>query len=102
MQEHRIIQVHQSLHKHAHMLGAERELVMISALIALLVGVGGMTMISALSAFIFWVIALFFLRRMAKIDPLMSKVFMLHIKQQAFYSSKSSIWRKIEGYKAHH
>ena len=36
----RSLPIHQSLHRHAHVLGAERELVMTSALIALLVGVG--------------------------------------------------------------
>ena len=36
----RFLPIHQSLHRHAHVLGAERELVMTSALIALLVGVG--------------------------------------------------------------
>ena len=33
----RPLPIHQSLHRHAHILGAERELVMTSALIALLV-----------------------------------------------------------------
>ena len=36
----RPLPIHQSLHRHAHILGAERELVMTSALVALLVGVG--------------------------------------------------------------
>ena len=39
--EQRHIPVHQSLHRHNLVLGAERELAMTSALIALLVGVGG-------------------------------------------------------------
>lgn len=43
--EQRHIPVHQSLHRHNLVLGAERELAMTSALIALLVGVGGMTAI---------------------------------------------------------
>ena len=38
----RTLPIHQSLHRHAHVLGAEREPVMTSALIALLVGVGGL------------------------------------------------------------
>ena len=48
--EQRHIPVHQSLHRHNLVLGAERELAMTSALIALLVGVGGMTAISGLAA----------------------------------------------------
>lgn len=97
--EARKVAIHQSLHRHNFVLGAERELVMTTALIALLVGVGGMTMISAVCAITFWVVSVFILRRMAKADPLMSKVWMRSIKQQDYYSSKSSRWRPLGGYK---
>lgn len=96
--EQRHIPVHQSLHRHNLVLGAERELAMTSALIALLVGVGGMTAISGLAALLFWIISIFILRRMARIDPLMSKVWMRHIKQQILYQSKSSRWRSQKAF----
>lgn len=95
----RIIPIHQSLHRHMNVLGAERELVMLSALIALLVGVGGLTLVSGIVALIFWVVSIFVLRHMAKADPIMSKVWMRHIKQKTFYSAKSSTWRILEGFK---
>ena len=94
----RILPIHQSLHRHAHVLGAERELVMTSALIALLVGVGGLTAVSIVSAVIFWLVALFALRRMAKADPIMSRVWLRHIKQQEYYPAKASRWRPIGGF----
>lgn len=97
--EVRIIPIRQSLHRHMTVLGAERELVMISALITLLVGIGGMTLVSGITAFIFWIIAIFALRYMAKVDPMMSKVWMRHIKQKIFYPAKSSAWRTLEGFK---
>ena len=93
--EQRHIPVHQSLHRHNLVLGAERELAMTSALIALLVGVGGMTAISGLAALLFWITSIFILRRMARIDPLMSKVW---IKQQILYQSKSSRWRSQKAF----
>ena len=95
----RKITIHQSLHRHNLILGGERELVMSSALIALLVGVGGLTLISGVSAFVFWLIAVFILRRMARADPLMSKVWMRHVKQQDFYHAKASRWRPLGGYR---
>lgn len=95
----RTIPIRQSLHRHVHVLGAERELVMTSALLALLVGVGGMTWIAALTAGLFWVVTIFVLRRMAKADPMMSKVWLRHVKQQTFYPAKSSRWRPTEGFK---
>ena len=97
--ELRRIAVHQSLHRHNFVLGAERELVMTSALIALLVGVGGLTIISGVTALVFWIAAVFILRKMARTDPLMSKVWMRHIKQHDFYSAKASRWRPLGGYK---
>ncbi len=94
----RHIPIHSALHRHAHIMGAERELVMSSALIALLVGVGGLTVVSMLSAAFFWIVAVFALRRMAKADPIMSRVWLRHIKQQDFYPAKASRWRLIGGF----
>lgn len=91
--------IHQSLHRHNLVLGAERELAMSSALIALLVGVGGLTLLSGIIAIVFWLAAIFVLRRMAKADPLMSKVWMRHVRQQDFYSAKASRWRPQGGFK---
>ncbi len=99
MQSPRIAVVYQSLHRHNHLLGAEQDLVMLSALVAFMLAMSGLTLIGIISAFVFWIFAIFALRKMAKHDPIMSKVFMRHIKQQGFYSAKSPVWRKIEGFK---
>ncbi len=95
----RRIPVHQALHRPNLVLGAERELAMSSALISLLVGIGGMTAVSAVAAFSFWLAGIFVLRRMARADPLMSKVWMRHVRQQDFYSARASRWRTLEGFK---
>ena len=75
----RFLPIHQSLHRHAHVLGAERELVMTSALIALLVGVGGLTAVSILSAVFFWIVSVFAL--------------------QEFYPAKANRRRAVGGFK---
>ena len=90
----RTLPIHQSLHRHAHVLGAERELVMTAGLVALLVGVGGLTVLSGVSAVVFWMVVVFALRRMAKADPIMSRVWLRHIKQQDFYRAKFGRWRE--------
>lgn len=97
--EVRKIAVHQSLQRHNFVMGAERELVMTSALIALLVGIGGLTLLSGVVAAVFWIVAVFVLRRMAKADPIMSKVWMQHVKQNDFYSAKASRWRPLGGFR---
>lgn len=97
--EVRKIAVHQSLQRHNFVMGAERELVMTSALIALLVGIGGLTLLSGVVAAVFWIVAVCVLRRMAKADPIMSKVWMRHVKQNDFYSAKASRWRPLGGFR---
>jgi type IV secretion system protein VirB3/type IV secretion system protein VirB4 len=90
----RTVSIHQSLLRHNLTFGAERELVMISSLVSLLVGIGGMSLVSSSVATLFWFLAVFALRQMAKADPLMSKVWLRHIRQQDYYPAHSSIWRK--------
>ena len=97
--EVRKIAVHQSLQRHNFVMGAERELVMTSALIALLVGIGGLTLLSGAAAAVFWIVAVFVLRRMAKADPIMNKVWMRHVKQNDFYNAKASRWRPLDGFR---
>ena len=81
--------IHSSLHRANLVMGAERELALGSALIALLVGLGGMSLVSAGTAVLFWISAIWALRRMARADPMMSKVWFRHIKHQTFYSARS-------------
>lgn len=87
--ELRRIPVHSSLHRANLVMGAERELVLGSALAALLVGIGGLSLVSAGTAIVFWFCAIWVLRRMARADPMMSKVWLRHVRQQVFYSARS-------------
>ena len=80
--ELRRIPVHSSLHRANLVMGAERELALGSALAALLVGIGGMSLVSAGAAIVFWFCAIWALRRMARADPMMSKVWLRHVRQQ--------------------
>lgn len=87
--ELRRIPVHSSLHRANLVMGAERELALGSALAALLVGIGGMSLVSAGAAIVFWFCAIWALRRMARADPMMSKVWLRYVRQQVFYSARS-------------
>ncbi len=87
------LNIHQSLHRPNHILGAEREPVLCCALIAFLVGVGGFTLASAICGVGFWLFSVFALRLMAKRDPIMTQIWRKHIGQQDFYPASSSRWR---------
>lgn len=90
----REIPVHQSLHRHTLVLGAERDIVMTAALICFLIGVGGFTLRSGVVGFSLWTVLVFILRRMAKADPQMSVVWRRHIDLQDFYEAKGTPWQR--------
>lgn len=90
----RTIEIHRSLHRKVLVMGGDRELVMLSALISLIVGVGGMTVSSAIAGLIFWIIIVFILQKMAKEDPQMFPIYLRHRKQQDFYPARSTPWRR--------
>ncbi len=85
--------IRRSLLRQGLVLGAERELVLTCGLIAFLVGFGGFTLYSAITGISFWIISVFVLRRMAKADPQMSKIWLRHIKRQDFYSARPTPWK---------
>lgn len=90
----RTVPIRRSLHRHALVMGGERDLVMVSALIALIIGAGGQTFLCAALGGGFWLASLFVLRRMAKADPCMSQVWRRHTRQQDFYPARSAPWEK--------
>lgn len=75
-------------------MGGDRELVMLSGVIALTVGVGGKTVTSILAALIYWIVSLLVFRKMAKEDPQMFQVWLQHRKQQDFYPARSTPWSR--------
>lgn len=89
----REIPVHQSLHRHTLVLGAERDLVMSSGLLSFLISIGGFTLPSVLVGIGLWIVSVFILRQMAKSDPQMSVVWRRHINQQDFYEAKGTPWQ---------
>ncbi len=74
-------------------MGAERDPLMFSGLVAILVGGGGLTKLSIVTAILFWIVALIALRRMAKADPMMSSVWRKYYNQQDYYPARTSPWK---------
>ncbi|MGL4209841.1 MAG: conjugal transfer protein TrbD [Candidatus Adiutrix sp.] len=94
--------IRRSLHRHKLVFGGDAELVQFSALGAFLTalsGVGSNFTFTAISALIFWLTALYWLRKFAKKDPRLRDVWLRHIRQQDIYLAKScafqrTAWRK--------
>lgn len=86
--------LHRALYRPNLILGGERELVLITAIICGGVTVSGLNLVSAAIGVAVWLIAIALLRMMAKADPHMSKVYLRHLRFAAYYPPRSRPFRK--------
>lgn len=87
--------VHRALSRPNLLMGADRELVLLTALAAVILIFVVLTWYAALFGLAIWMIAVAALRMMAKADPLMRRVYIRHISYQTFYRATSSPWRRF-------
>jgi type IV secretory pathway TrbD component len=87
----RKVPIHRSLIRPILLGGAERELVIINMtfVIALIFGVG-LTKLTIISALLMAIVGQFVLVQMGKRDPMMSRVYLRHIKYNDFYPAHGS------------
>lgn len=86
--------IHRALSRPTLLFGADRELVLITGLAAVILIFVVLTVVSAALGFAIWIVVVGLLRMMAKADPLMRKVYLRHIKYRSYYRPTSSPWRK--------
>jgi type IV secretion system protein VirB3 len=77
--------VRQSLLRPMLLLGGERELVIMSMMLAGILVFSLGTLGTAVIGVIFWSLAMFVLQRMAKNDPQLSKVYIRHVNRKIYY-----------------
>jgi len=75
-------------------MGAERRLVLAAGALAGSLVFVAMTLMSIVIGIVLWGIAIFAFRRMAKVDPHMSEVYLRYIKYRKYYPARSTPWRK--------
>ena len=85
MNEPRRIPIHRSLNRPALILGGERDLVLMTMVISVLIAFTASSLIQLAVADVFWLTVHYLLVQMASRDPLMSRVYMRHVKYNAFY-----------------
>jgi type IV secretion system protein VirB3 len=85
--------VYQSVIRPILFLGGDRELTMIAGLLCAAAIFSVQTWVSVAVGILVWLIGLYFLQKMAKADPLLSRVYLRHIAYKAFYPARSSPWR---------
>ena len=77
--------IHRALSRPNLMFGADRELVLITGLISAILIFVVITLYAAVLGCVAWFITIAALRRMAKSDPLMRRVYLRHIRYRPFY-----------------
>lgn len=86
--------IHRALSRPTLLFGADRELVLITGLAAVILIFVVLTVVSAALGFAIWIVVVGLLRMMAKADPLMRKVYLRHIRYRSYYRPTSTPWRK--------
>ena len=86
--------IHRALSRPNLLMGADRELVLITGLAAVILIFVVLTVYSAVSGVAIWIFVVGLLRAMAKSDPLMRRVYLRHIGYRAHYRPTSAPWRR--------
>jgi len=89
----RRIPIHRSLHRPSLLLGAERELALMTGLVAFCCVFVAMSVPAAVTGFGLWFVVIALLRQMAKADPQLSHIYVRHIRYLGHYPARSTPWR---------
>ncbi|MGY6710462.1 MAG: conjugal transfer protein TrbD [Rhizobiaceae bacterium] len=86
--------IHRALSRPNHLMGADRELVLVTGLASVILIFVVLTWFSALFGTAIWIAVVAALRMMAKADPMMRQIYLRHIGYRATYRATSTPWRR--------
>lgn len=86
--------IHRALSRPSHLMGADRELVLLTGLATVILIFVVLTWFSALFGIAIWIAVIGALRVMAKADPMMRQVYVRHVGYRPSYRPTSSPWRR--------
>ncbi|MET3900876.1 type IV secretory pathway TrbD component [Devosia sp. UYZn731] len=86
--------IHRALSRPNLLMGADRELVLLTGLAAVILTFVVLTWFSALLGIAIWIAVIGALRMMAKADPMMRQIYLRHVSYRASYRPTSSPWRR--------
>jgi type IV secretion system protein VirB3 len=86
--------IHRALSRPNLLLGADRELTLVTGLIAAILIFVVLTIYSVAIGLTVWIVTIGVLRVMAKSDPMMRRVYIRHISYKPYYVATTAPWRK--------
>ena len=87
--------IHRALSRPNLLIGADRELVLLTGLASIILIFVVLTWYAALFGVFIWLVTVAALRMMAKADPMMRQVYMRHITYRPTYRASSTPWRRF-------
>jgi type IV secretory pathway TrbD component len=87
----RTIPIHSSLMRPILLMGAERELVLISAIIAAVLVLSIERLLFTVVGVVFWCLSLAALQRAAKADPQFTSIYLRHARYRTYYPAQSHV-----------
>ncbi len=87
--------IHRALSRPNLLMGADRELVLLTGLAAAISAFVVLTWFSVIFGIAIWIGVVAALRMMAKADPMMRQVYVRHIGYRPTYRPTSSPWRRF-------
>jgi len=88
------VPIHSALNKPNLVLGGERELMLFTGLISATMIFVALSLQSAVIGIVVWFIFSSLIRKMAKSDPLMSKIYIRQLRYQHYYQAHSTPFAK--------
>lgn len=86
--------IHRALSRPNHLMGADRELVLVTGLASVILIFVVLTWFSVLFGAAIWIAVVAALRMMAKADPMMRQIYLRHIGYRPTYRATSTPWRR--------
>lgn len=87
--------IHRALSRPNLLMGADRELVLVTGLAAIILIFVVLTVYSVLIGIAIWMVILGLLRRMGKADPMMRRIYLRHLRYRPHYRATSTPWRSV-------
>ncbi len=83
--------IYRALHRPNLILGGERELVLLTALLTGGTAMVAMNLVSTVICTLVWLSGIAMLRAMAKVDPQLSRVYLRYLQYRAYYPARSAL-----------
>ncbi len=98
--ELRTIPIYRAFSRPQLVMGCEREPILSAGLLSAVLIVSGSTLLTIILGVVLWLVCFSLLRKVAKSDPYMSKIYLKHIRYRPYYPPRatpfadSALWQR--------